>query len=458
MKIFDAKIRLIDEFTPTLNKVSQSLVEHEKTNKRTIKTISKTGETITGIGAKISLLSAPLAAAAAEGLKLSSSFQDGMAKVSTLVDTSVTDMTKLAQGVRKVSDETGMSVTELAEAEYQALSASVDAGHVTEFLEVAAKGARAGFTSTSTAIDGLTTVINSYKMSAADAGKVMDEFLMTQNLGKTTVDALAQGIYKIFAGKIFMQSRNSESYTMEFVAYDNLIYLSKSHINAKFTDITIRDCISQICQLVGVSVGDLSCDDLNQKVNFVADDMAGSEAISKALETATAWTGWTYHIYMSIDKSGKQVLNVVRANTVIDSLVLTDTKDIMTAAHSASLEDMVNRVAIADKDGNITGYLTMDDDAKKYGMIQGIYRVQDKQDTQTYAKKMLHGVTENSQLTALGNIQCISGYAVTIQEEQIQGKFLIIADSHNIAGNVHKMNLTLRYITEPEKKATYTGA
>lgn len=197
MKIFDAKIRLIDEFTPTLNKVSQSLAEHEKTNKRTIKTISKTGETITGIGAKISLLSAPLAAAAAEGLKLSSSFQDGMAKVSTLVDTSVTDMTKLAQGVRKVSDETGMSVTELAEAEYQALSASVDAGHVTEFLEVAAKGARAGFTSTSTAIDGLTTVINSYKMSAADAGKVMDEFLMTQNLGKTTVDALAQGIGQV---------------------------------------------------------------------------------------------------------------------------------------------------------------------------------------------------------------------------------------------------------------------
>lgn len=67
-------------------------------------------------------------------------------------------------------------------------------------------------------------------------------------------------------------------------------------------------------------------------------------------------------------------------------------------------------------------------------------------------------MTENSQLTALGNIQCISGYAVMIQEEQIQGKFLIIADSHNIAGNVHKMNLTLRYITEPEKKATYTGA
>ena len=197
MKIFDAKIRLIDEFTPTLNKVSQSLVEHEKTNKRTIKTISKTGETITGIGAKISLLSAPLAAAAAEGLKLSSSFQDGMAKISTLVDTSVTDMTKLAQGVRKVSDETGMSVTDLAEAEYQALSASVDVGHVTEFLEVAAKGARAGFTSTTTAIDGLTTVINSYKMSAADAGKVMDEFLMTQNLGKTTVDALAQGIGQV---------------------------------------------------------------------------------------------------------------------------------------------------------------------------------------------------------------------------------------------------------------------
>lgn len=58
-------------------------------------------------------------AAAAAGLKLHSDFERGMAKVSTLVDTNVVSLQQLSNGIRQISDETGMSVTELAEAEYQ---------------------------------------------------------------------------------------------------------------------------------------------------------------------------------------------------------------------------------------------------------------------------------------------------------------------------------------------------
>ena len=117
-----------------------------------------------------------------------------MAKVSTLVDTNVVSLQQLSNGIRQISDETGMSVTELAEAEYQAISASVDTAHVTDFVRTAAIAAKAGFTDTTTAIDGLTTVLNSYGLSAENAGKITDQMLMTQNLGKTTFGDLAQGI------------------------------------------------------------------------------------------------------------------------------------------------------------------------------------------------------------------------------------------------------------------------
>ncbi|WP_276803926.1 phage tail tape measure protein [Acidaminococcus provencensis] len=133
-------------------------------------------------------------AAAAAGLKLHSDFERGMAKVSTLVDTNVVSLQQLSNGIRQISDETGMSVTELAEAEYQAISASVDTAHVTDFVRTAAIAAKAGFTDTTTAIDGLTTVLNSYGLSAENAGKITDQMLMTQNLGKTTFGDLAQGI------------------------------------------------------------------------------------------------------------------------------------------------------------------------------------------------------------------------------------------------------------------------
>lgn len=193
-RVIDAIIRLHDQFSPVLKKVSNSLTESEKMTNRFGRNLKSIGGTMSSVGATVSTAMAPIMAAAAAGLKLHSDFERGMAKVSTLVDTNVVSLQQLSNGIRQISDETGMSVTELAEAEYQAISASVDTAHVTDFVRTAAIAAKAGFTDTTTAIDGLTTVLNSYGMSAENAGKITDQMLMTQNLGKTTFGDLAQGI------------------------------------------------------------------------------------------------------------------------------------------------------------------------------------------------------------------------------------------------------------------------
>lgn len=193
-RVIDAIIRLHDQFSPVLKQVSNSLTESEKMTNRFGRNLKSIGGTMSSVGATVSTAMVPIMAAAAAGLKLHSDFERGMAKVSTLVDTNVVSLQQLSNGIRQISDETGMSVTELAEAEYQAISASVDTAHVTDFVRTAAIAAKAGFTDTTTAIDGLTTVLNSYGMSAENAGKITDQMLMTQNLGKTTFGDLAQGI------------------------------------------------------------------------------------------------------------------------------------------------------------------------------------------------------------------------------------------------------------------------
>lgn len=193
-RVIDAIIRLHDQFSPVLKKVSNSLTESEKMTNRFGRNLKSIGGTMSSVGATVSTAMAPIMAAAAAGLKLHSDFERGMAKVSTLVDTNVVSLQQLSNGIRQISDETGMSVTELAEAEYQAISASVDTAHVTDFVRTAAIAAKAGFTDTTTAIDGLTTVLNSYGLSAENAGIITDQMLMTQNLGKTTFGDLAQGI------------------------------------------------------------------------------------------------------------------------------------------------------------------------------------------------------------------------------------------------------------------------
>ena len=276
----------------------------------------------------------------------------------------------------------------------------------------------------------------------------------TVNLGDEVmlycIDPSAGGQFDLFHGKIFMQSRESSSYEMEFVAYDKLIYLAKSKYTLKFSKVPVKDVLSTIAGKAGLTLGRVA-DDLTYAVDFVADGMTGTEIIKKALEQGRKTSGKSYHIYL--DASDK--LNVVRADTVIEGYTITDMTNLMTASHSASIEDMVNRVEIADKDGHIIGAVTNDSDVKSYGTIQDVYKVDNKQDTQASAKAMLKSVSEQSEAEALGNVQCIAGYAVEIQEEQLKGTFLIVSDSHTIENNRHTVKLTLRYL-DPKAQPTIT--
>ena len=99
------------------------------------------------------------------------------------------------RGAELVAESVDVSdATELADAAYQALSASVETDKVAGFVEDAVKLSKSGFTETATAVDTLTTVINAYGYKAEDAAEISDKLVQTQNKGKTTVDELAQSM------------------------------------------------------------------------------------------------------------------------------------------------------------------------------------------------------------------------------------------------------------------------
>lgn len=256
----------------------------------------------------------------------------------------------------------------------------------------------------------------------------------------------------IFSGMIFLQGRNSASFTMEFTAYDNIVYLAKSKLTIKFTDATIKAAISQVCSSLGVTPGIFHADCSNYKVDLVEDGKSGSEIIKDCLDIATAWTGYTYHIILDAQNR----MQVVRCDDTVESYKISDTTNLIDSQHTASIEDMVNQVAVLDKDGNVTGYLKNDADIQKYGLLQGEYKVEDGRNTSQGAKACLKRLQENSSLSCIGNIQCITGHAVEVIEEQINGKFLIASDSHNLVGDKHTMNLQLRYIAPPSESAGST--
>lgn len=142
-------------------------------------------------------------AAAGIGKMLQSAFAGGtalesaMAKVGTIADTAKVPLESLSSQVLQVSGDMRIGANEIAEAAYQAISAGQDTGNAVAFAGQASMLAKAGFTSSASAVDILTTALNAYGKGADEAGHVSDVLLTTQNLGKTSVDELAGSMGRV---------------------------------------------------------------------------------------------------------------------------------------------------------------------------------------------------------------------------------------------------------------------
>ena len=126
-----------------------------------------------------------------------SAFETAVAKVGTIADTTKVPIGELKEQISDLSGTMGIAAGDLAEATYQAISAGQDTGDAVAFAGQAAKLAAAGFTSSSSAVDILTTALNAYGLGADKATHVSDVLLTTQNLGKTSVDELSASMGRV---------------------------------------------------------------------------------------------------------------------------------------------------------------------------------------------------------------------------------------------------------------------
>lgn len=155
------------------------------------------------LGGKLVATLTKVIAAAGIGKMLQAAFTEGsafetaVAKVGTIADTTKVPIGELKDQITDLSGTMGIAAGDLAEATYQAISAGQDTGDAVAFTGQAAKLAAAGFTSSSSAVDILTTALNAYGLEADQAGHVSDVLLTTQNLGKTSVDELSASMGRV---------------------------------------------------------------------------------------------------------------------------------------------------------------------------------------------------------------------------------------------------------------------
>lgn len=194
-RVISTALQFIDGFTRPSRQVIQSMNRMADNMRRNAREIQNAGKAISGVGSTLTAaITLPIVGAGTAALQMSNDFGNAMAKVSTIADTKVTPMETLKNQVVDLSNAVGVGVSDIAEAQYQAISAGVDTAKSVEFVGVAVKAAKGGFTDTTTAVDGLTTVLNAYGYGAEKATDISNQMMAAQNFGKTSFGDMASSI------------------------------------------------------------------------------------------------------------------------------------------------------------------------------------------------------------------------------------------------------------------------
>ncbi|MDD2954356.1 MAG: phage tail tape measure protein [Parabacteroides sp.] len=173
------------------------LVETQINLSKVAESTQKVGEGVENMGKKLMGVTTAISAVGIASAKLASDYEDSIAKVSTIADTSEVSLKDISNAIMELSNQTGIASTEIADNVYEAISAGQKTGDAVDFVSQATTLAKAGFAETADALDILTTIMNAYGLEASEVGNVSDILIQTQNLGKTTVAELAGAMGKI---------------------------------------------------------------------------------------------------------------------------------------------------------------------------------------------------------------------------------------------------------------------
>lgn len=261
-------------------------------------------------------------------------------------------------------------------------------------------------------------------------------------------DSVTPKEFILFMGSVWLTNRDTSSFEKSYTAYDDTIYLAKSKLNKKFKDLTVFDVVKQICNEYGLNVVLDEGIVLDAKGDFIAEGMSGTEIIDKALQIQSAKDGRKYCI-MALDENRNIVIGY-NGGREITNFALSDTTNVFKSQHSESLENLVSMVYVADNHGDTTpdNVVKSDYALQHYGKVTTVYKPDKKRDTKTAAFALLHGVDYESSIDAIGNIYCVAGKTISIEEENLRGKFFITSDSHSFSNNQHTMTLKLDFLSK----------
>jgi TP901 family phage tail tape measure protein len=178
---------------------SNPMLNAEKRFSAAVNNITKAGEGLQTVGKGLTAVGAAFTALAAVGVSASSSLNNSLGNLQSIIGGPLEESTKHVQGLKgelqSLGPQVGKGIIDLSEGFYELQSSLGDTGENMELLEINAKAARAGMASTQDAIKFTTAVTKTYGDTTAEATqKVVDLGFQAVNIGQTTFPELAAAI------------------------------------------------------------------------------------------------------------------------------------------------------------------------------------------------------------------------------------------------------------------------
>lgn len=253
---------------------------------------------------------------------------------------------------------------------------------------------------------------------------------------------LTTGSGEIFTGRIYGIEKTSEYGTVTVNCIDNLQYLLKSKGRYNFKNTTAEAITAKVLADVQFPMGDLIVTGIHLKSMLCQNDTI-YDIITNAYAHAHKVTGKPYQCKLVEGR-----LSVIESGGIVSGYKLSDDLNITKTSFTESTENIVNKVKIYDSKGQQVGEVTDQESIKTYGLFTDICEVEEGVNLDMMARTMILPPEQALSLEAIGDMNCVSGYGVTVEDSStgMRGVYMIMSDKHEFKSGVHTMQLELKFM------------
>lgn len=276
--------------------------------------------------------------------------------------------------------------------------------------------------------------------------KLGDKILMIKDFNKK----------EIFRGVVIESSDDGINICLQ--AYDYGFYLNKSKILIQFNSVEADEAIRKVCEKQNISLKDVP--QMGQRISKIYKDKTAAEIIKDILNQVTDETGDDYRMEMdggSLIISKREELIVNTRVKLASNLASSDYRDLIgDVSREQSLEEMRNSILVCSDNEKEMRTLSLARDPagiNHYGLLQEIISVDEKDESKAHSiannkLKELNKVSDTLEVKCIGdeNLKAARTIELSLDDFDLDGKYLIKSSKHTYSNNFHKVSLSLEVI------------